>query len=132
VMASYTSFLAKIHRMHEETVDEETIARTQLESWAVAADGGLAYRREHGSARFYDLHFDDFMADPIGAVKRIYAHFDQELSPEGERCLEKWEAEHPQGKHGKHAYARREFVIPDREIIDRFADYLEFFEMMPS
>ena len=132
VMASYTSFLAKIHRMHEETVEEETIARTQHESWAIAADAGVAYRREHGSGQFYDLQFDDFMDDPIGSVKKIYAHFDQELSPDGERCLEKWEAAHPQARHGKHEYKRKEFLISDREILDRYADYLEFFGMMPS
>jgi hypothetical protein len=131
VMASYTSFLSKIHKMHEETVDPERIARTQLESWAVAADSGVAYRREHGSAQFYDLQFDDFMADPIAAVKNIYAHFDQALSPEGETQLESWQAAHPQGKHGAHQYQKRDFVIPDSEILDRYAGYLDFFEMMP-
>ncbi|MBW2269502.1 MAG: sulfotransferase [Deltaproteobacteria bacterium] len=131
VMASYTSFLAKVHRMHDENVDEEAIARTQLEGWAVAADAGVAYRREHGSDQFYDLQFEDFMADPIGSVKKIYAHFDQGLSAEGEKCLQAWEAEHPQGKHGKHRYERKDFVIPDHEILDRYADYLEFFGMMP-
>lgn len=131
VMASYTSFLAKIHRMHEEEVDEERIARTQIESWAVAADSGVEYRREHGSGQFYDLMFDDFMADPIGSVKRIYAHFDQELSQEGELSLESWQAGHPQGRHGQHEYKRRDFVISDRAILDRFENYLDFFEMKP-
>ncbi len=131
VMASYTSFLSKIHKMHEQEVNAEQIARTQLESWAVAADSGVAFRREHGSAQFYDLQFEDFMADPIGAVKQIYAHFDQPLSPEGEASLEAWQAAHPQGKHGEHKYEKREFVISDREILDRYANYLDYFEMTP-
>lgn len=129
VLQSYTSFLSKIHRMHQQTVDLEEIARTQLDSWAVAADAGVAWRRAHGSQSFFDLHFDDFMADPIGSVKRIYARFDQVLSPAGEAALEAWQRAHPQGRHGEHVYARREFVISDREIADRFADYLEFFGM---
>jgi len=132
VLASYTSFLAKIHRMHEQEVDEGTIAATQLESWAVAADAGVAYRREHGSEQFYDLDFADFMGDPIGSVKRIYAHFDQELSPEGEAALERWQADHPQGKHGQHRYERKDFVLTDTEMLDRFAGYLEFFDMKPA
>lgn len=131
VLHSYTSFLSKIHRMHEKTVDAERIARTQMESWGVAADAGVAYRREHGSDRFYDLHFDDFVADPIGSVKRIYARFDQTLSTEGEAALEKWNAAHPQGRHGQHTYEEKDFVVPDGEILDRFAGYLEFFGMRP-
>ncbi len=130
VMRSYTSFLTKIHAMHEETVNEEQIARTQLESWGTAADAAIAYRREHGSGQFYDLQFEDFMADPVGAVKGIYAHFDQQLSPAGEAALNQWNDAHPQGKHGRHSYKKQEdFVIPETEILDRFADYLEFFDM---
>lgn len=131
VLQSYTSFLSKIHRMHRTSVDPEEIARAQLESWAVAAEAGVDYRREHGSEAFFDLHFDDFMADPIGSVKRIYARFDQTWSPAGEAALERWQQAHPQGKHGEHRYARREFVIPDGEIGERFAGYLDFFGMPP-
>lgn len=131
VLRSYTSFLAKVHGMHEVSVDLEQIARTQLESWATAAESGLAYRREHGSDQFFDLPFDAFMSDPIGSVERIYARFDQALSPEGRVALEKWQAEHPQGRHGQHTYARDDFVLADHEIVDRFAEYLEAFEMMP-
>lgn len=130
VLRSYTSFLSKIHRMHEEKVDEERIARTQLESWGNAADAGVAFRREHGSGSFYDLQFGDFMADPIGAVKAIYAHFDQPLSAEGEAALQRWNDDHPQGKHGEHAYRKQsEFVIPEHEILERFENYMDFFDM---
>jgi hypothetical protein len=129
VMASYTSFVAKVREMHEDRVDMEYIAREQLESWSTAADAGVAYRREHGSERFFDLHFTDFMADPVGSVKRIYQHFDQGLSPEGEKCLEQWQAEHPQGRHGQHSYKKDDFGLSESEILDRFADYMEFHGM---
>ncbi|MBW2666047.1 MAG: sulfotransferase [Deltaproteobacteria bacterium] len=129
VMASYTSFVAKVREMHEDRVDMEYIAREQLESWSTAADAGVAYRREHGSERFFDLHFTDFMADPVGSVKRIYQHFDQVLSPEGEKCLEQWQGEHPQGKHGQHSYKKDDFGLSESEILDRFADYMEFHGM---
>jgi hypothetical protein len=129
VMASYTSFVAKVREMHEDRVDMEYIAREQLESWSAAADAGVAYRREHGSERFFDLHFADFMADPVGSVKRIYERFDQVLSPEGEKCLERWQADHPQGKHGQHSYKKDDFGLSENEILDRFADYMEFHGM---
>jgi hypothetical protein len=129
VMASYTSFVAKVRDMHEDRVDMEYIAREQLESWSTAADAGVAFRRQNGSEHFFDLHFTDFMADPVGSVKRIYEHFDQALSPAGEKCLEQWHADHPQGKHGQHAYKKDNFGLSETEILDRFADYMEFHGM---
>lgn len=127
VMASYTSFIAKIRRVHEEVVDPEAIAKEQTESWGRAADAGLEARKLRGPEQFYDLHFRDFMADPIGSVKRIYEHFDQELSLEGEKRLQEWQAAHPQAKHGKHDYQKKEFGVGEQEIVDRFAGYMEHF-----
>ncbi len=132
VLASYTSFLSKIHRMHEKQVDSARIAREQLESWGVAADRGLAYRKKHGDGQFYDLRFADFMSDPIGSVKKIYAHFDQTLSATGEAALEAWNADHPQGRHGEHRYEHRDFGVSEAQILDRFSDYLDYFDMRPT
>jgi hypothetical protein len=126
VMASYTSFIAKIRRVHEDDVDLRAIAEEQLESWGRAADAGVAYRSEHGSEQFFDLPFADFMADPIASVKRIYARFDQELSAAGEQRLRAWHAAHPQGKHGQHRYEQEDIGIPESRILDRFAGYMEF------
>ena len=89
----------------------------------------MAARRQRGSEAFFDLHFPDFMADPIGSVRRIYAHFDQELTPEGERKLQAWRAAHPQGKHGAHQYEKQEIGVDEGEILDRFAGYMEFFQL---
>jgi hypothetical protein len=127
VMASYTSFIAKIRAVHEEVVDPEAIAREQTESWGRAADAGLEARKLRGPEQFFDLHFRDFMSDPIGSVKRIYDHFDQELSAEGEQRLQAWQDAHPQGKHGKHDYEKKDIGVGEKQILDRFAGYMEHF-----
>jgi len=129
VMASYASFLSKIRRMHEVEVDLAYIAREQMESWAHAAEAGMRYRDAHGSDQFYDLQFRDFMADPIGSVKRIYAQFDQTLSPEGEVALQAWHDGHPQGKHGQHSYEKKEIGVSEEEILERFSDYMARYDL---
>jgi len=129
VMASYASFLSKVHAVHEKDVDVAAIARTQLEGWAHAAEAGIAARELAPAGQFFDLNFADFMSDPVGAAKRIYAHFDQELSAEGETCLQAWQDSHPQGKHGQHVYEKEDIGISETEILDRFAGYMEFFGM---
>ena len=125
VMASYASFISKIRKMHEKEVDAAFIAREQMESWAHAAEAGMRFRDAHGDAQFYDLRFGDFMADPVGSVKRIYAQFDQELSAEGEAKLVAWRDAHPQGKHGQHRYEKRDIGVSEGEIVERFSDYMD-------
>ncbi len=129
VVASYASFISKIRTVHEKTVDIKAIAREQMESWANAADKGIAARRQLDPANFHDLQFDDFMSDPIAAVEGIYSHFDQELSDEGRAKLGAWRDAHPQGKHGAHEYDAEATGISESEILDRFAGYMDYFQM---
>lgn len=128
VIASYTSFIAKIRAMHERTVDVSALARELVESWAHAAEAGMAAREAHGDeSQFIDVYFDDFMEDPIGSVRRVGAYFDHELSEQGEQQLEAWQREHPQGKHGRHVYDAERTGISQQEIRDRFSSYLDRF-----
>ncbi len=127
VMASYTSFIAKIRSLHENTVDTRALARELVASWVHAADAGMAAREEHDPDQFFDLYFPDFMSDPIGSVRKIYDHFGQEMRPEGERRLEEWQAAHPHGKHGQHEYEKRDIGVSEDEIRDRFAAYIDRF-----
>ena len=129
VLASYTSFLARIRAVHEIRVDPKAIAAEQLEGWAGAADAALAFRKRHGDDQFFDLQFDDFMRDPLDAVRRIYRHFDHELTPQAEARLRRWHAEHPQGKHGRHEYAASETQVGDSLVVDRFREYMQRFDM---
>jgi Ni/Co efflux regulator RcnB len=129
VIASYASFISKIRRMHQKDVDVAYVAREQMESWAHAAEAGMRFRDEHGSDQFYDLQFRDFMADPVGSVKRIYERFDQALSAEGEKQLQAWRDDHPQGKHGQHAYQKQDIGVSEDEILERFAEYMKRYEL---
>jgi hypothetical protein len=132
VVASYASFIAKIRRLHQQSVDTAEIAREQMESWAHAAEAGMRFRDERGPEQFFDLRFRDFMADPVGSVERIYAQFDQSLSPEGERRLEAWRDAHPQGRHGRHEYQETDLGVGEDEILERFAAYIERYDLTGS
>jgi hypothetical protein len=104
VLSSYVSLIAGFRALFEQAIDRAAIAREQLEVWAAGAERAIAVRREHDPAQFFDLHFRDFVADPIGAVKRIYDRFDLALSDERERRLRRWQ-ETPRGRHGRHRHS---------------------------
>ena len=132
VMPSYISLIAGFRSLFEDEIDRTEIARRQLELWAAGAERAIEYRRKHDPAQFYDLHFDDFMADPVAAVKRIYAYFGRERSAEGERCLRDWQRDNPQHKHGRHEYSKSEVGVTESEILDRFAGYMDHYGMKPE
>ena len=132
VMSSYISLVASFRALFEGEVDRTAIAREQLEVWGAGTEAGIAMRRKHDPARFFDLHFRDFRADPVGAVKRIYAHVGQALSPEGERALRAWRDENPQGRHGRHEHSMEDVGLTRGEILERFAPYMRHFGIEPE
>lgn len=131
VFLSYCSLMAGFRAIYEDDIDPKAMTERQLELWAAGAESAIECRRQRDPAQFYDLHFKDFVEDPIGSVKRIYAHFGQELSPEGEQRLAAWQRDNPQHKHGRHEYSD-DMGISQKRILDRFAAYMDHFQMKPE
>ena len=128
VLYSYCSLITGFRAIFEDGVDATDVARRQMELWAAGLERGIEARKGRDPAQFFDLHFHDFVADPIAAVKRVYAHFDQELTPEGELALREWQESNPQHKHGRHEYTD-EIGISREEIWERFGAYMDHFGM---
>lgn len=132
VLRSYTNMVASYRAIFESPIDRRAIAREQMESWAGAAARGLAARAQvpaQGEARFFDLHFAEFSADPIGAVRRIYEAFDQSLGAAGEAALAAWQGTNPRGVHGVHEYEDHEFPLRREEVVERFSEYMDAFAL---
>ena len=51
------------------------IGRDQLELWASGLERFGAERARHDPARFFDVSYDDLVADPVGTAEAVYAHF---------------------------------------------------------
>ncbi len=134
VFPSYLSLITGFRSLVERDIDPVEIARRQLELWTRGAEHGIEVRRQRDPGQFYDLHFADFMNDPIRAVQDIYAHFGRELSEAGEAQLRAWRRDHPQHKHGKHEYKRdaESAGVSQAEILERFGPYMDHFGMKPE
>jgi hypothetical protein len=132
VLPSYTNMVATYRGLLEDDVDRADIARTQLRGWAGALNRAVEVRKRRGEANFFDLYFDDFVADPIGSVQRIYDRFGQVLSEEGERRMRAHVAQNPQGKHGKHVYSDKGTGLTEREIYEAFEPYMVHFGFAPE
>ena len=129
VLASYINLIAGFRAIFEERIDRPAIAREQLAVWAAGAERAIAVRRAHDPAQFFDLHFNEFVADPIGCVKRIYDRFGLSLSAEGERRMRQWHERTPEGKRGGTPHSMEDVGITRAETLARFAAYMRHFDL---
>jgi len=130
VLPSICSLVAGWRAIYEGDVDRRAIAVWQLELWASRLERLLEARKRLDSSRFFDLEFREVVSDPLAAIRRMYAHFGIELSPEGERAIARFAAGNPRGKHGEHRYSAADFGLTDAAMHDRFAGYMEHFDIL--
>ncbi len=132
VLSSYISLISGFRGLYEDDIDRDAIAEEQCEVWARGAEQAIAVRGNHDPAQFYDLHFRDFVADPIGSVRRIYDYFDVPYDEAAERALRTWQESNPAGKHGEHHHTMDGVTISASEINERFSAYMQHFGIEPE
>lgn len=100
-----------------------TLGRAQLELWARGAETFLDSRPRYDATQFYDVYYEDFVADPIGTVETIYRHFGLPLSPAARSAMAALHRE--SASRPRHRYALEDFGLTAEQVDDRFARYLE-------
>lgn len=106
----------------------QEVGNIALNMLAPTVDRALLERKQANPAHFYDLHYADLTADPLGAVQRIYDHFGYELSPASCAQMQSWLAQNKQHKHGEHHYKLEDFGLTLGAVHERLADYLKEFQ----
>ncbi len=72
----------------------------------------------------YNLYYDDLMANPINAMKNIYAWLGDEWTNEAEAGMQQWLLDNPQNRFGSHDYSLEEWGFSREELEPYFAEYL--------
>ena len=72
-------------------------------------------RRLVPSGQVLDVRFDEFMADEVGTVERIYAFADQPLTEAARRAMAAYRDGHRPGRHGTIVYRLEDFRLDDEE-----------------
>ena len=129
VVASASSLLKHVRVMFSDAVDLKAIGQTMLETFDEMIRRMLAYREAHGWDSIYDIQYGDLMRDPMGEMKKLYAHFDEPLTANAETRMRAYLADNPQGKHGKHSYSLEEYGLTAEAVRERYADYCRKFRI---
>jgi hypothetical protein len=106
------------------------IGRDQLELWARGLERFTAVRAGHKEARFCDVDYDGFVADPIGTIESVYRYFGLSLSGAAADAMRAVSEAGAGGTAGNaesarpHRYALADFGLTGEQVDERFGGYL--------
>ena len=140
MLSSLSSLHARFYGIVSDEIRPREIGAYQKKQWELVLGRYLAARRAFSPeqrARVLDLSFEDLSSDPIGVVRRVYAHLGLALSHETETRMRDWLAHDvllgKKGAAGKHEYDASWFGL-DKDVVSSvkvFREYSDAFVASP-
>jgi len=129
VVASLTSLVTLLRSLASDRPDPFAVGAEWAPRLAAGLERAMAVRARGlpATARVLDVQFTDFMRDEMRTVRRLYTHFDLELSPEAEAHMRRFLAENPRDRHGVHRYTLADAGLDPATERGRYAAYQERF-----
>ena len=110
------------------TIDPLYVGELNMHHWGTALDRILAFRQDPArDAKFFDIGFTPFQADPIAEISKLYDWLGDELTKDTIDRMLAWRADNPADKYGKHEYDPTQFAITDEALAKRFGAYRDRF-----
>lgn len=134
VATSFASLATLVRSMASDRVDAREVAADWTPRLAKVLNRALDVRDSGAfpKDRFFDMHFPELLADPMGVVERIYGHFGVELSGAAADAMRGFIVDNPRGKHGHHRYEPEEYGLDRSVERERFRRYTERFGIEPE
>jgi hypothetical protein len=127
VVASQASLIAVASGLLSDEVDPHRSASWWSAKTATGLEKATKLRDRMGPEAFFDLQYHELVRDPVGAVRRAYAHFGREVTPVHERRMRAWMRDNPSDEHGRHRYTLEQFGLDAEQERRRFSAYRERF-----
>jgi hypothetical protein len=127
VTASMCTMLAYGARMSRDRVDVAGISRYWADRLELMLRACVRDRDLLPADRSIDVRFDEFMADDVAMVERIYALAGQPMTDAVRAAMAGFMAEHPRGRHGAVHYDLAALGLEPAERRRALAFYVERF-----
>lgn len=124
-VASGASLFATFRSSYSDEVDAQDVGRFQAEQTELWLKRALAFREtaEARAVTLADVRYVDLIKDTAGALRSIYAAVQMEPPADIEGMIAHYNAAHPRGAKGAHAYTPADFGIDASALRERFAFY---------
>jgi Sulfotransferase family len=129
VTVSMATMIAYSSRMSHDHVDVEAVARYWFHRLVRMLGSCLRDREVLPAEHSIDVRFDDFMADDIGMVERIYQLAGQPMDSDIRSAMDSFMAMHPRGRFGTVRYDLSALGLDRSEMRKKFASYSERFQL---
>lgn len=128
-MSSLSSMIAGFLAAFGGDKDKAAIGRDVVDTWIAGMNRALAARADPAiESRIIDLAHKDVVADPKGAVRRIYDRFGLDFSPGHAARIDDFLDRNPAAQRmGKHRHTPEEYGIDIAEVRERMAAYYDRF-----
>jgi hypothetical protein len=132
VTASMVMMLAYTARLSRDTVDVEGIGHYWSDRLERMLRQCASERELLPEAQSIDVRFDEFMADDLAMVERIYTLAGQPLDDTARAAMAAFIDEHPRGRLGTVEYDLDQFGLDAAQLRSTFAFYTERFGLTPE
>jgi len=120
---SITNLMVSVKRMFEgASVSPAEILRREAGFWAEALIRTEAVKATDPD-RFFNTRFGDFVADQMGTVERIYAHFGLELDGAVADRMRAWLAANPRRPGAIQRHTAKDFGVDTGFLQETYRDY---------
>lgn len=128
VIQSAVTMLAYGDRMRRAAIEPEQLGAYWVDRVGRLLDACVRDRELLPAGRTVDVRFDEFMADDIAMVERIYERNDRPMTPDARARIAAFLDENRRGKHGRIDYdLRRDFGLEPDAVRSRFGEYMQRF-----
>ena len=124
VVASSCSLIRTLSASFSDTDHRAYIARRWSNVLEACINGVEGFRTRHPEHRFVDVAYSDLVADPVSAVRTIYAGAGLELTADTGAAISRYVEAHPKGQFGRHSYALDDLGLNADALAERFSEYI--------
>jgi hypothetical protein len=124
---SFCSMSYTLQTMQAEQVDPVELGAHWSKRLARLMDRLLEARARIGEHRFFDVRYEDLIADPLGAGRRIFERTGRELTPADEAGMRAWLAANGRDNRPSHQYSLEQFGLSADQLKADFAAYRQRF-----
>lgn len=132
VLASVCSLVRSLSGTFSDADHGAYINRRYTEVLEASVERPEAFRAAHPEHPIHDVAYADLVRDPLATVRGIYAAAGWELTDDAEAAMRRYVEENPKGKFGRHGYDLAELGIDGAAVAERFADYVERYDVEPE
>jgi hypothetical protein len=127
VTASMLTMLAYSLRLGHDEVDLPWVGDYWSERLRCMLQACMDARDVLPATRTIDVHFDEFMADDLAMVRRIYEMADQPYTDDADAAMTSFMDHNPRGRHGAVLYDLGQFRLDRARLRERLSFYVDHF-----